>query len=115
MRRSICIAVAALAAAFTVASAHATLFNGSYTVIANANISTGLAVGTINDFGAPVTATTNSFTGLNVSLGGIHFFDLFELFSLEDPITSGDTTPEPISVTFNFTSPSVLSGIISGT
>jgi PEP-CTERM motif len=97
-------------------AARATLYNGSYTVTANSNPAIGLAVMTINDFGSPVTATTNSFTGLNVPATGLHFTDLFELFALESPpFTGNDLVPQPISVTFNFTSPSAASGVISGT
>jgi hypothetical protein len=71
---------------------------------------------TINDFGSVVNATTNSFTGLNVPEGGVHFTDLFELFALESPpYTGNDLVPQPISVTFNFTSPSVVGGVITGT
>jgi hypothetical protein len=114
MRRA---TVAALLSAgsllFAVGMAHATLFNGSYTVTANSNPATGLAVGTLNDFGSSVTAATNSFTGLNVG-STPHFVDLFELFSLEDPVTAGDTAAQAISVAFNFTSPFPASGVISG-
>lgn len=94
--------------------ASAILYNGSYTVTSNSNPATGLAVSTINDFGSFVNPTTNSFTGLNVVSS--HFVDLFQIFALESPPYSGnDLVPQPISVTFNFTSPSVASGIISGT
>ena len=99
-----------------VAAAHATLFNGSYTVSANSNPAIGLAVETINDFGTFVNPTTNSFTGLNVPAGTAHFTDLFEIFAIESsPFSGNDLVPQPITVTFNFTSPSVLSGMISGT
>ena len=99
-----------------VAAAHATLFTGSYTVSSNTNPSTGLAVATINDFGSFVNPTTNSFTGLNVPTGTAHFTDLFEIFALESPpYTGNDLVPQPITVTFNFTNPSVLSEMISGT
>jgi hypothetical protein len=114
MRRAM---VAALLSAssmfFAVGMAHATLFNGSYIVTANSNPATGLAVGTLNDFGSSVTAATNSFIGLNVGPAP-HFVDLFELFSLEDPITASDTAPQAISVAFNFTSPFPGSGVING-
>ena len=96
--------------------ARATLYNGSYTVIANGNPSVGLAVQTINDFGSFVNPTTNSFTGLNVTNGVAHFTDLFELFALESPpYTGNDLVPQSITVTFNFTSPSIVNGMISGT
>jgi hypothetical protein len=96
--------------------ARAILYNGSYTVIANGNPSVGLAVQTINDFGSFVNPTTNSFTGLNVTNGVAHFTDLFELFALESPpYTGNDLVPQSISVTFNFTSPSIVSGTVSGT
>jgi hypothetical protein len=96
--------------------ARATFYNGSYTVVANSNPAVGLAVMTINDFGSVVNASTNSFTGLNVPAGAVHFTDLFELFALESPpYTGNDLVPQPISVTFNFTSPSVASGVVSGT
>lgn len=106
--------------------AGATLYNGNYSVSVNNNPSIGLAIGEINDFGLPVsvntvgnqTISTNSFTGLNVpaGTGSAHFTDLFELFALESsPFSGNDLVPQPISVTFNFTSPSVLSGTISGT
>ena len=107
-------AIAALA--LISSAARATLYNGSYTVIANGNPAAGLAVMTINDFGTFVNATTNSFTGLNVPATGLHFTDLFELFALESPpYTGNDLVPRPISVTFNFTSPSVANGAITGT
>jgi hypothetical protein len=71
---------------------------------------------TLNDFGSFVNPTTNSFTGLNVTNGVAHFTDLFEIFALESPpYTGNDLVPQSISVTFNFTSPSIVSGIISGT
>jgi len=93
--------------------ANATLFNGTYTVNANSNPATGLAVGTLNDFGSVVSATTNSFTGLNVGVAP-HFVDLFELFALEDPITGSDTAPQAITVGFSFSSPGLATGTISG-
>jgi hypothetical protein len=96
--------------------ARAILYNGSYTVTSNGNPAVGLAVMTLNDFGSPVTATTNSFTGLNVTNGVAHFTDLFEIFALESPpYTGNDLVPQSISVTFNFTSPSAVSGTVSGT
>src|SRR5438477_551863 len=96
--------------------AYATLYNGSYTVTSNSNPSVGLAVMTINDFGLFVTPTTNSFTGLNVPCCTAHFTDLFEIFALESPpYTGNDLVPQSITVTFNFTSPSIVSGIVSGT
>ncbi len=73
---------------------------------------------TINDFGSFVNPTTNSFTGLNVpaGTGAAHFADLFQIFALESPpYTGNDLIPQSISVTFNFTSPSMVSGIVSGT
>jgi hypothetical protein len=112
-RATIAALFAAASLLLVVGTSHATLFNGSYTVTANSNPATGLAVGTINDFGSSVTSSTNSFTGLNVGLAP-HFVDLFELFALESPITSSDTTPRPISVGFSFTSPTAASGTISG-
>src|SRR5439155_3348266 len=94
----------------------ATLYNGSYTVTSNSNPSVGLAVMTINDFGLFVSPTTNSFTGLNVPCCTAHFTDLFEIFALESPpYTGNDLVPQSITVTFNFTSPSVAAGVISGT
>jgi len=73
-------------------------------------------IATINDFGLPVTATTNSFTGLNVTNGVAHFTDLFEIFAVESPpYTGNDLIPQSITVTFNFTSPAIVSGIVSGT
>jgi hypothetical protein len=108
------IGIAALA--LVTSSAFATLYNGSYTVSANGNPAVGLAVMTINDFGSFVTPTTNSFIGLNVPATGLHFTDLFELFALESsPFTGNDLVPQPINVTFNFTSPSAASGAITGT
>ena len=96
--------------------ASAILYNGSYTVTSNGNPATGLAGATINDFGLPVTATTNSFTGLNVTNGVAHFTDLFEIFAVESPpYTGNDLIPQSITVTFNFTSPAIVSGIVSGT
>ena len=108
----------AVAALVLMASpARATLYNGSYTVTSNNNPATGLAVMTINDFGAATAnPNTNTFTGLNVAPLVPHFVDLFELFALEpSPYSGNDLVPQPISVTFNFTSPSALSGTISGT
>jgi hypothetical protein len=109
--------VFAIAALVLITSpARATLYNGSYTVNANGDPGVGLAVMTINDFGSFVNPTTNSFTGLNVPAGSTHFTDLFELFALESPpYTGNDLVPRPITVTFNFTSPSAASGVISGT
>src|SRR5262245_54238936 len=96
--------------------AGAILYNGSYTVTANSNPAVGLAVQTLNDFGSPVTPTTNSFTALNVPATGSHFLDLFSIFALESPPYAGnDLVPQTITVMFNFTSPSIVSGIISGT
>jgi hypothetical protein len=96
--------------------AGAILLNGSYTVTANGNPGSGLAVATLNDFGSVVNATTNSFTALNIPGGTTHFVDLFQIFALESPpYTGNDLTPQAITVMFNFTSPSVLSGTISGT
>jgi len=96
--------------------AGATLYNGSYTVTANGNPAVGLAVMTINDFGSFVNPTTNSFTGLNVPCCTAHFTDLFQIFALESPpYTGSDLVPQSITVTFNFTSPSIVSGIVSGT
>jgi len=107
---------AAAAMSLLINPAQALLYNGSYTVTANGNPAVGLAVMTINDFGSPVNPTTNSFTGLNVPTNTVHFTDLFEIFALESPPYAGnDLVPQPITVTFNFTSPSVLSGTISGT
>jgi len=110
---------ALLAASIAIAagSAHALLLNGSYTVTANSNPNTGLAVGTINDFGSVVNSTTNSFTGLNVTTAGaVHFQDLFDIFALESPPYAGnDLVPQTITVGFTFTSPSAASGVISGT
>jgi hypothetical protein len=101
---------------FITSPARALLYNGSYTVSANGNPAVGLAVMTLNDFGTPVNSTTNSFTGLNVPANTVHFTDLFELFALESPpYTGNDLVPQPITVTFNFISPSVLSGVVSGT
>jgi hypothetical protein len=110
-------AIAVAAVALVTTSAQALLFNGSYTVTSNSNAATGLAVGTINDFGSVVNSTTNSFTGLNVTVGGpIHFQDLFDIFALESPpYTGNDLTPRPITVGFTFSSPSAVSGVISGT
>jgi hypothetical protein len=110
------LATTALTLIFITAPARATLYNGSYTVNASGNPAVGLAVMTINDFGSFVNASTNSFTGLNVPGGTVHFTDLFELFALESsPFTGNDLVPQPITVTFNFTSPSLVSGVISGT
>jgi len=96
--------------------ARAILYNGSYTVTSNGNPAVGLSVTTINDFGSFVNPTTNSFTGLNVTNGVAHFTDLFQIFANESPPYSGnDLVPQSITVTFNFTSPSIVSGIISGT
>jgi PEP-CTERM motif-containing protein len=103
--------------AIAAGSADALLLNGSYTVTASSNPSTGLAVGTINDFGSVVNSTTNSFTGLNVTTAGaVHFQDLFDIFATESPPYSGnDLVPQTITVGFTFTSPSAASGVISGT
>lgn len=112
-RASFAVLAAASCLALLCGNARATFYNGTYTVTANTNPATGLAVGTLNDFGAVVSSTTNSFTGLNVGATP-HFVDLFELFSLEDPITGSDVAPRPITVGFTFTSPSAASGVISG-
>jgi hypothetical protein len=110
-------AVAVTAMAFVASSAHALLFNGSYTVTSNSSSSAGLAVGTLNDFGSAVTATTNSFTGLNVTTGGaVHFTDLFEIFAVDSPpYTGNDLIPQAITVGFTFSSPSAASGTLTGT
>jgi hypothetical protein len=110
--------VFAIVAAMALATgpARATLYNGSYTVSANGNPGIGLAIATLNDLGFVVNSTTNSFTGLNVPSGGVFSTNLFDIFALESPpYTGNDLVPRPISVVFNFTSPSVLSGTISGT
>ena len=53
---------------------------------------------------------------LNVPCCTAHFTDLFQIFALESPpYTGNDLVPQSITVTFNFTSPSIVSGIISGT
>ena len=110
-------AVAVTAMAFVASSAHALLFNGSYTVTSNSSSSAGLAVGMLNDFGSAVTATTNSFTGLNVTTGGaVHFTDLFEIFAVHSPpYTGNDLIPQAITIGFTFSSPSAASGTLIGT
>lgn len=106
-----------IALAIISSPARATLFNGSYTVSSNSNPAIGLAVGTINDFGTPTAnPATNTFTGLNVATFGVQFRDLFEIFALESPpYTGNDLVPQSITVAFNFISPSIGSGVISGT
>jgi hypothetical protein len=102
--------------AFAAAPSQAILLNGSYTVNSSSNPTTGLAVGTVNDFGSVVNSTTNSFTGLNVASGATHFQDLFDIFATESPPYSGnDFTPQAISVAFSFTGPAAAAGIITGT
>jgi hypothetical protein len=115
------VAVAALALATGPASA--LLMSGTYSVGVNNNPSIGLAIGEINDFGLVVsvntvanqTISTNSFTNLNLTRGTPFTTDLFELFALEpSPFFGNDLVPQPITVTFNLTAPSVTSGTISG-
>jgi len=114
--RTILSAVTAAMLGIAAGTAHAILLNGTYTVTANGNPSVGLAVGTINDFGSVVNSTTNSFTGLNVPLGGTHFQDMFDIFALESPPYSGnDLVPQLISLIFSFTSPDTVSGTLTGT
>jgi len=115
------VAIAALA--LMTAPASALLYSGNYSVSVNNNPSIGLAIGEINDFGLPVsvivngnqTISTNSFTNLSLTRGTPFTTDLFELFALEpSPFTGNDLVPQPITVTFNITAPSVTSGTISG-
>jgi PEP-CTERM motif len=114
MRRAMfAILTVASSLALSSGASQATLFSGTYTVTANNNPATGLAVGTLNDFGAVVNSATNSFTGLNVGSAS-HFVDLFELFSMESPITASDMAPRAITVGFTFTSPFAGAGVVSG-
>lgn len=110
---------AAVALVLSVGAAHAALFNGSYTVTANTNDAVGLGVTTLNDFGAATAnPAINTFTGLNVSIGGSHFDLLFDLFATDEspPYSGAALTPRPITVQFNFTSPAGgASGTITGT
>jgi len=107
----------AAALMFAAGGAQAILLNGTYTVTSNGNPLTGLAVGTLNDFGSVVNSTTNSFTGLNVPNTNTAIFrDMFDIFAIESPpYTGNDLVPQPISIAFNFSNPGVRSAVFSGT
>jgi hypothetical protein len=97
-------------------NANAIFFNGSYTVTANTDSSTGLAVLVFNSFGNGANPTS-TFTSLSVLPGASQFLSpLFEMDAAESsPYMVDDLIPKAISVMFNFTSPSVVSGTITGT
>jgi len=115
MIRSTLATIAAAAFLISAGPAHAILLNGNYTVTANSNSATGLAVQTLNDLGSPVNATTNSFTALNVPAPGTRLVDLFQIFALDpSPFSGNDFVAQVITVLFNITGPFSGTATITG-
>ena len=81
---------------------HATPFEGEFTVTAN-DSSPGLEINTL-----PVVDGTDNNNDFSFSLieGGDTTFDLFEIWTPESDVASGeDTVPKPIEVDFSFDVP----------
>lgn len=87
------------------ASAHATIIEASYTVDANAT-DPGLVIDTLD-------VAANPFT-FDLNPGDSQTFDLFRIWTSEGSVNGDDSTPKPISVSFDFLRPALGQTSIDG-
>ncbi|MDX9875486.1 MAG: PEP-CTERM sorting domain-containing protein [Spongiibacteraceae bacterium] len=91
----------AAAALFAAVSAYAVPIEASYSISANQDGNNGLIIETTD-------VAPNPFS---FELGAsAHTFSLFKIWTPETDVGPDDRDPQPISVTFNFTSPDFVNG-----
>jgi hypothetical protein len=86
--------------------ADATVFSGSFVVNVNTS-EPGLVINTL-------ALGDGSFTTPDISEGGAYTFNLFQIWTDEPSVKTGDEVAKPISVQFTFTGPSAFGGTVDG-